>query len=174
MTFWLLLVQALYFFLPVYFANMAPQFLSKIPYFSWPIWEKKLGKHKTWRGLVAATLMGVFVFWLQKYLFQFSFFNKISLIDYGGFSLWLGFLLGLGAILGDAVKSYYKRKSGIIPGESWKPWDQLDFVIGGLVLSLLIYVPRFEVILIILIVSPFLHILFSRFGYWLKIKEEKF
>ena len=36
---------------------------------------------------------------------------EISLIDYSDFSLLLGFLLGFGAILGDLVKSYFKRNT---------------------------------------------------------------
>ncbi len=174
MGFWLLVVSSLYFFLPAYFANMAPDLLKRIPFLGKPIWKKKLGKAKTWRGIVVAVLAGILVFWLQKYLFEFNFFYNISLIDYGDFSLLLGFLLGFGAILGDLVKSYFKRRAGIKPGVSWKPWDQLDFVIGGLVLSWLVYVPRVGVVAVLLVLSPFLHLLFCRIGYWLGVKKNKF
>lgn len=168
-----MIIKSLYFFLPAYFANMAPELLRGIPFLGKPVWEKKLGPNKTWRGVILAGLVGVLVFWLQKWLFDFGFFYRISIIDYRDFSLLLGFLLGLGAIMGDLVKSYYKRKAGIKPGESWKPWDQLDFVIGGLVLGGLVYVPKIEVAVVLLIVSPFLHISFARLGYWLGVKKSK-
>lgn len=174
MELWLLVVQSLYFFLPAYLANMAPELLRGIPVLGRPVWERKLGKNKSWRGLVVAGLAGVLVFWLQKFLFRLDFFYKISIIDYGDFSVLLGFLLGLGAILGDLVKSYFKRKAGFKPGESWKPWDQLDFVMGGLILGWLVYVPKIEVAIVLLVVSPFLHMLFCRLGYWLKIKKTRF
>lgn len=169
-----LVLQAVYFFLPAYLANMAPELLKGVPFLGRPVWEKKLGKNKTWRGIIAAVLAGFLVFWLQKFLFKYNFFYKISIIDYSDFSWLFGVLLGFGAIFGDLVKSYFKRKKGIKPGDSWKPWDQLDFVIGGLIFSWLIYVPRIEVTVILLVVSPFLHILFCRIGYWLKIKKSKF
>ncbi len=174
MDIWMLVVKSLYFFLPAYFANMAPVLFKWIPFLEKPIWGKKLGKNKTWRGLIAACLTGILVFLIQKWLFGFEFFYRISIIDYGDFSVLLGLLLGLGAIAGDSVGSFYKRRAGIAPGKSWKPWDQLDFVIGGLVLSWLVYVPRVGVTLVLLIVSPFLHMLFSRIGYWLGLKKVKF
>ena len=169
----LLIIKSLYFFLPAYFANMAPEFFKWVP-FNTPIWEKKLGKNKTWRGLIVAVLVGILTFWLQKYLFQFNFFYNISIIDYADFGLMLGFLLGLGAILGDAVESYLKRKYEFKPGESWKPWDQLDFVLGALMLSFIVYMPPMEFVFVLLIISPILHIIISRIGYWLKIKKTKF
>ena len=173
MDLYLLIIQSLYFFLPAYFANMAPEFFKWVP-FKQPIWEKKLGKNKTWRGVIAAVVFGVLVFWLQKWLFQFSFVKSISLINYSDFGILLGFLLGFGAITGDAVESYYKRKYGFKPGESWMPYDQIDFVIGGLVLSWIVYVPKAGVAVTLLVVSFFLHLIVSRIGYWLGIKKNKF
>jgi len=173
MSFWMLVLTAVYFFLPAYAANMAPELVKWIPWKT-PIWKKKLGNHKTWKGLIVGTLMGGVVFLLQKWLFQFGIFYKISLIDYADFSIMLGLLLGLGALIGDSIESYYKRKRKIKPGESWMPWDQLDFVIGGVVLGWLVYIPKIEIVLVLLIVSPFLHAGASRVGYWLKIKKTKF
>ena len=168
-----LILKSLYFFLPAYFANMAPVLLGKIPYGSKPIWEKKLGTHKTWRGLVIAILMGGLVFWLQKVAYV-SGFTSLAVIDYADFSVMLGFLLGAGAIIGDAVKSYYKRKAGIKEGNSWLVFDQVDFVIGAIVFSWFVYVPPAEVVLIIFVLSPFLHIATNYIGYLMGIKNNKF
>jgi len=170
----LLLLQSLYFFLPAYLANMAPELIKKVPILNYPVWERKLGKNKTWRGLVISGLVGILVFWIQQILYPFPLFYEISLIDYSDFSLLLGFLLGFGAILGDLVKSYFKRKNQIKPGDSWIPWDQLDFVIGGLILSWFLYVPKVEVVALIFLISPFLHLLFCRLGFHLKIKDKKY
>ena len=170
----MIVIQSMYFFLPAFFANMAPEFVKKIPLLNYPVWEREFGTNKTWRGLVVASLMGVLIFSLQKYLFKFGFFYNLSIIDYADFSLIFGFLLGFGAILGDLVKSYFKRKYGFKPGQSWKPWDQLDFVIGALVLSWLMFVPGIEVVVTLLVVSPFLHMLICYIGYSLGIKKNKF
>jgi CDP-diglyceride synthetase len=35
---------------------------------------------------------------------------------------------------GDSLKSLVKRRLGIPPGAPWRPFDQLDFVVGALVL----------------------------------------
>tara|TARA_Y100000310_G_scaffold282894_1_gene304475 strand:- start:482 stop:940 length:459 start_codon:yes stop_codon:yes gene_type:complete len=152
---------------------MAPEFFKWI-HFNQPIWEKKLGKNKTWRGIIVAVVFGTLTFLLQKWLFQFSFFKSISLINYSDFGLLLGFLMGLGAILGDAVASFFKRRDKIKPGESWMPYDQIDFAIGALVLGWFVYVPKAGIAVIILVSSFFLHLIVSRIGYWLGIKKNKF
>lgn len=167
-----LILKALYFFLPAYFANMAPLFFGKIKSLRIPISPKLFGSHKTWGGLVIGTLVGGGIFWIQKELFL-SRFKELTLIDYADFSLALGFFLGGGALIGDLVKSYYKRKAGIKPGQPWIPWDQLDFVIGGLTLGLFIYVPTISVVVILLLLSPILHLIFNLLGYWFGLKKSK-
>lgn len=168
---WLLILKSLYFFLPAYLANLVPPLLKRVNILNYSISEKYFGKNKTWRGFVGAILVGTLVFWMQKISYT-NGFTTFALIDYNGFSILLGFLLGTGAILGDLIESYFKRKAGVLPGNSWKPWDQLDFVIGAILLSFFVYVPRAEVILVLLLASPLLHILFNLFGYWLKINKK--
>ena len=168
----LLILKSLYFFLPAYVANMMPIFTKKIPVLNYPIWEKRCGKNKTWRGLVSAILGGIIVFSLQKYAYQQGF-TAWALIDYSGFSILLGVLLGTGAIVGDLVESYFKRKRGIKPGERWLLWDQLDFVFGGLIFASIIYVPPAETVLILVVLSPVMHILSNHLGFFLKIRDVK-
>ncbi len=151
---------------------MAPIFFQKMPFLAKPVHKKLFGKHKTWRGLLLAPLMSIIVFWLQKVAFS-NGFTSWALIDYADFSLLLGFLLGAGAILGDLVKSYYKRKGGLAPGERWIPFDQVDFIIGGLVLSWFVYVPSAKVVLILLIAGFFLQIIFKYLGFVLKLSDVK-
>ena len=166
-----LLLQSLYFFLPAYLANMAPVLLRWLPG-SVPIHEHWFGGNKTWRGLVVAVLVGGFVFWLQKYAYALGF-RQWTLIDYNDFSILMGFLLGAGAILGDLFKSFWKRRYGISPGERWIPWDQLDFVMGGIVFSFFLYVPPVEVVVVLLVISPLLHVIVNHIGYWVGIRKEK-
>ena len=168
-----LILKALYFFLPAYFANMAPVLLKWMPLPDTPIQERWFGKNKTWRGLFLAIVLGTLIFYLQKLAYQAGF-TSLALIDYDGFSFLFGILLGAGAIAGDLIKSYFKRKRKIKPGQPWFPWDQLDFVFGGLIAGMLVYVPPAEIVLVLLVLSPVLHMLFSYIGYRLRMKQDKF
>ena len=167
------ILASLYFFLPAYIANMSPVLFRKLPFLGKPINKTLFGAHKTWRGLFVAVVAGTLVFYLQKTAYL-SGFTSLALIDYSDFSLTLGFLLGLGAILGDLVKSYYKRKMGIEPGKPWPFWDQEDFVFGGLLLGFFVYVPSAETALVIFLASPILHVLVNYIGYLLGIRKVKF
>lgn len=169
---WLLILKALYFFLPAYFANMAPVIFKWIPVLNKPVYERWFGRHKTWRGLLIAIVVGGLVFWLQKIAYI-SGFRSWAVIDYSDFSLLLGFLMGGGAIIGDMVESFFKRKFEIKEGKPWIPWDQLDFVLGGLIFSFLVFVPPAEIFLLILILSPLLHIVVNYIGYLLGIRKVK-
>ena len=177
----LLIIQSLYFFLPAYFANAMPVLgkgvLKKLAY---PIdfrkkWNGKsiLGSHKTWRGILFAVAAGALIFYVQKLLYFYPFFQKISLIDYSGYSVALGFLMGFGAIFGDSAKSFFKRRLGIKPGGRWIPFDQLDYVIGALLFGAVLYIPSWQAILIIVVASFFLHIISNHLAYYLRIKKVK-
>jgi hypothetical protein len=65
----------------------------------------------------------------------------LALFDYSAHPLLPGLLMGLGAGIGDAVKSFFKRRIDIEPGESWPVFDQLDFFLGAYVLVSLVYPP---------------------------------
>ncbi len=167
-----LLWKSLYFFLPGFAANMAPVLFRWIPWGKKPLSEHWMGSNKTWRGLIAGIVLGTLVFWLQQVAYQFGFRN-LAIIDYLDFSLWLGFWMSFGALAGDAVKSYYKRREGISPGKPWLPWDQLDFVIGGIIGACIVYVPSAEVVLLIVLAGPLLHLIVNYAGYLLGLKKNK-
>ncbi len=167
------ILKSLYFFLPAYLANMAPVLVRKIPFLAYPVNKKIFGQNKTWRGLIAACLAGLLAFWVQKILFIGGF-RSLALIEYSDFSLALGFFLGAGAILGDLVKSYYKRKQNIPPGKPWLVFDQIDFVIGGILGSMFVYVPSASVVVVLLIASPLLHVVVNYAGFLLGIRKEKY
>jgi CDP-2,3-bis-(O-geranylgeranyl)-sn-glycerol synthase len=177
-----LVIKSFYFMLPVYFANMAPVFLAKIPYFKElnapmdfgkEIGKKRvLGSHKTWRGFIGAIIAAIIVVFVQKALMAYGFFSSISLVDYGSANLVLfGFLLGFGAMAGDAVKSFFKRRIDIGPGQSWPFFDQVDYIIGALLFVSIIYRPPLDVVITVFIITPILNILTNALGYFLKLKE---
>lgn len=175
------IIFTLYLFLPAYAANMAPVFskwLNILPGLAMPIdgsGEGKdgfLGSNKTYRGLITGLFAGVVVAEIQFLLSESGTFLGIStfLLRADSAAIW-GLLLGAGALTGDLVKSFIKRKIGIKPGERWIPWDQLDMVVGGIIFGSAMYHFSWQSILILLIVSPILIVIVNILGYFLKIKE---
>lgn len=172
--------KIIWFFLPMGFANMAPAFVKKINILNIPIdFNKKineepiLGANKTIRGLFAATILGEIIFLLQKYLFNFEFFGNISLIDYRHIPWFAGIFMGFGVIFGDAIKSFFKRRLKINPGKSWIPFDQIDYVMGGILFFSFFYTPAFFDIIFLLFVGAVLHIIVNIIGFYLGIREQK-
>ena len=101
-----------------------------------------------------------------------SFFKDLSILDYSNW-LSIGFLLGIGAITGDSVKSFFKRRFNIKPGKPWIPFDQTDFIIGALLFISIIYIPELKIIIAALVVSFILHITVSHIAYYLKLRKVK-
>jgi len=178
------LLQCLYFILPAYIANMAPVFAEKLGVLKFlarsvdggKMWKGRpiFGDHKTWRGFVVGIVSALAVVWLQYFLQQFYFSQKISLINYSEVNLWfLGILLGFGALFGDLVKSFFKRRIGVLPGKPWIPFDQIDFALGALIFVNFIFRTPWTLVIIVLLVTPILHISANRLGYLLKIRNTK-
>jgi CDP-2,3-bis-(O-geranylgeranyl)-sn-glycerol synthase len=74
---------------------------------------------------------------------------------------------------GDAAKSLVKRRLGIAPGKRWIPWDQVDFVLGALILVGRQAALSWVDVAIILLVSAAGHILVSHAGYWIGVRDVK-
>ncbi len=143
-----MILGALWFFLPAALANAAPVaaslpgFLKKYntPLDLGKTWrgQRLFGDHKTWRGLIAGVVIATLTIAIQKYLFNSTnWAPNISWLDYNSVNIWLlGPLFGLGALLGDATESFLKRQFKIDSGQSWFPFDQTDYIIGGCLFSL--------------------------------------
>ncbi len=141
---------AIWFFLPAGLANAAPVFANKIPYLN--KWNTPLdlglhfrgrrifGDNKTWRGLVSGIVVGSLVALLQRYAFvHWELVKDITYLNYSAIHVGLlGAMLGAGALLGDAIESFFKRQCGVPSGRSWFPFDQIDYIVGGLLVSSLV------------------------------------
>lgn len=134
----------LWVFLPAGVANMAPIFAAHIPAlkrynapvdFGRSFRDRRIfGDHKTWRGFAAGIITATLVLALQQVLVgQFAWAAWLSDgLDYGDLPvLIVGPLFALGALGGDAIKSFFKRQVGVRPGGTWIPFDQIDYIIGG-------------------------------------------
>lgn len=121
-------LSLLYFMAPAYLGNMAPPFVRYWKGWNRPIHPRLLGRHKTVLGFALGVIVAVLVTGLQAALAL-----PFGLTDYTGWPL-LGLGFGVGAMAGDALKSLLKRQLRIAPGRPWPPCDQIDFVLGSLLL----------------------------------------
>lgn len=178
------LLFALWFFTPAGLATLAPVLAAMAPGLkAWntPIdfgrsfrGKRILGDNKTWRGVVVATALGTAWFAIQILIYQNSeFVRSFSQFDYTReYAILIGLGLSFGAIFGDAVSSFFKRQLEIEPGKAWIPFDQIDYIIGGLVLSLpfvLLSLPTYSLIFVVWTV---VHVAFGFIGYVLKINAD--
>lgn len=181
---------AFWFFLPAGLANASPVFFNKIPFISrWntPLdfglirgGKRLFGDNKKWRGLIGGILVAALTVYLQYKLARSSvtgvglvisqLSDKVNYFD--SRILWLGPLLGFGALAGDAIESFFKRRVGVKAGESWFPFDQTDYIVGGLLASLLVVRLSLAQYLAIFIIYFGLHLISSYVGYLLKLKQK--
>lgn len=154
----------IYFMLPAYLANVsALTFGGGTPLdFGREFRDGRriLGDGVTWKGTIIGTLIGTGIGLLQGII--------VGDIVQG---ILLGFTLGLGALLGDAAGSFIKRRLNIGRGRPAPILDQLDFVVGALVLSSLVFNPSLVLIALALIISPILHLSANAIGYALGMKD---
>jgi len=177
-------LSALWFFMPAGIANAMPLLAARIPAlkdydqpmdFNKTFREKRIfGSHKTWRGLIFSYFATIPFVALQQYLYNGSdFVRSISYFDYNEVNiLWLTLLFVVGALGADALRSFFKRQSGVKPGETWFPFDQIDYVIGGLLATSLVVQLEPIQYLLIAVIYFFLHPAITWIGYTLKIREK--
>ena len=196
---WEGILRALWIFLPAYVANMAPVFAAKVvPNWNAPIdggrvgndGKRLLGAGKTWRGLAGGAFLGAVVAVAVALLTPYVLSSILLGWDYGyaaGASIvaiaFFGAIVGAMALVGDAVKSFFKRRMGKEGGAPWFPFDQLDFVVFGIlgfVLGAWLLPPGWVthafagdivVLLTLFILTPVLHLLVNRIGFWLGLKK---
>lgn len=179
-------IFTLLFFLPAGIANSAPVIASKISFlkpFDHPAdfgltlkGERILGSHKTIRGFISGIFVAILVVYLQRYFY--NSFDTVSTIsdqfdlDYSQINapLW-GFLLGFGGLAGDSIKSFFKRRVNVKPGQPWFPFDQLDYILGGFLFTAMYKTFPIEVYIMTVAVWFGLHLLFTLIGYLLGLKD---
>lgn len=150
---------------PAYVANMLPPLVAFWRGWNPPMSRLWLGSHKTVLGFAFGVLGAVSASFVQS---QIDWAGAIA-VDRGW--LELGLRLGVGAMAGDAVKSFFKRRVGIAPGGPWIPFDQIDFVAGALVLVWAVADLRWWDVPLILALSAVGHVLVNHLGYWLGVRE---
>lgn len=175
-----LIAQLFYFFLPAGVANMAPVLVKKnFLFLATPVDGGRtfagapiFGSHKTWRGLIVATLAGGCFYLAERILFILVPQTTGWIpFDFSLFPWWFGFPFAFGAIMGDLAKSFFKRRFHHAPGVTWFPFDQLDFLIGAAFVASVVVDFTIPMWFLIVLVGPVFHILVNRIGFLLRFKD---
>ena len=177
------ILGAVYFMLPAYVANLSGlAFGGGTPVDGGKECKdgrRLIGNGVTWKGFQNGTIIGTLVGVVLGIIG--TFFGDLSVLTggiidlpvYGSVigGLILGFLMAFGALFGDLVGSFIKRRIGLQSGEPAPIMDQLDFVVGALVLSLLVVRISWKFFLIIAVLSLVLHLGSNIVAYLLGIKD---
>ncbi len=115
------------------------------------------GSHKTLRGLIAGIVAGVLV-GLGESLVD----PRLAIA---------GLAISLGAVLGDLLGAFVKRRLNMKPGGPFPVVDQLDFVMGALVLSYPFFPMSLLSTLIVVLVTPPIHLGTNLGAYCLGLKK---
>lgn len=137
-------LDGLWLLVPAGAANMAPVLAARLfPSWNMPVdfgcllgGQRLLGAHKTWRGMLAGVAAASLALALLDLLARrFPAARRLLPDTQLDAPLLIGAWIGLGALTGDLVKSFFKRRLGIRPGRTWFPFDQLDWLFSALLFA---------------------------------------
>jgi CDP-2,3-bis-(O-geranylgeranyl)-sn-glycerol synthase len=139
-------LQALWIIIPAYIANASAVLVgggTPIDFGkTWRDGQRILGDGKTWQGLLFGTFVGVIAGFILVVIASYlstGIYSKLNLTNFYGFPLMIPILFSIcfGALLGDIIESFFKRRVGKKRGEEFIPFDQIDFIVGVIVFSFL-------------------------------------
>lgn len=170
---------AFWLMLPAYITNASAAFFGgKTPIDGGRYWGKNrlLGDGKTYEGLFTGFGCG-FLFGLLQELVLSACIPRTP--SFGTFPLFLGtlFCLSAGAMAGDLLGSFMKRRVGLQRGAPLPVVDQLDFVAGAWLFLFLgtrtwfMQTFSWPIILTVLLITPLLHLATNYIGF--KIGRKK-
>ncbi|MEM3442238.1 MAG: CDP-2,3-bis-(O-geranylgeranyl)-sn-glycerol synthase [Candidatus Bathyarchaeia archaeon] len=158
-----LLLEALKFIFPAYCANAIPVVMGGgLPIdFGKNFFDGKpiFGKNKTYKGFFSGILVGTLVGLVESYFF--------------GYPLLFGLVLSIGALLGDLFGAFIKRRVGLAPGDLFPVVDQIDFIVGAILFSMIFNLQTLslELVLTVFVITPPMHLLTNFLAYKLHLKS---
>lgn len=138
--------------------------------------KRLLGDGKTWRGTIVGSVAGVLVAVVLNTLNSAA--STLLAVQFPTFAIGIVLAFPLGAMLGDIVASFIKRRAGRTRGSAVPLVDQLDFVVLALIVGALVdpawmfRVFDVALVLVVLILTPILHIGTNILAYVLGLKQE--
>ena len=154
---------AIYVAIPAYVANSTPvllgggapidrgqEFVDGRPIF---------GTNKTVKGFAYGFLLGSMAALAEAVLFR----NYLLVLA--------GIVASLGALLGDLLGAFLKRRLDILPGHPLPVVDQLDFILGALLLTSQVLNVTVGAVLILVIATVPIHLFSNAVAYVLRLKK---
>jgi len=138
--------------------------------------RRVLGDGKTWRGTVVGTVAGVAVAVSLNQLRPVA--VEATALTLPAFPVTAAVGLAVGAMLGDVLASFLKRRTGRERGAVFPGVDQLDFVVVALALTFLLAMEWFRttftvpVMVAVVVLTPLLHVSTNGIAYALGLKDE--
>ncbi|MBD3389209.1 MAG: CDP-2,3-bis-(O-geranylgeranyl)-sn-glycerol synthase [Candidatus Altiarchaeales archaeon] len=167
------IIRVVWFILPAYVANSIAIDVSGVPFlkkydtpmdFGRSVGGKRiLGDGKTWRGFISGVLAAVLTGYLQQ-SYQADGFVQMTPL--------LGFLLGFGALGGDAAASFIKRRTGLGRGHPVFLLDQLDYVFGAFLAASLVVPLDFPPLFLACLITLPIHYISNIVAWLLKLKPK--
>jgi CDP-2,3-bis-(O-geranylgeranyl)-sn-glycerol synthase len=151
-------LELLAFMLPCYIANAAPVLVGGGARLDMGITLRNgmglLGKTKTLQGFIGGIATGVIAAGILAMLWPGLLFGNPERLFLAGV------MLSVGALVGDAMGSFIKRRMEIKPGKQFNILDQMDFILGGLIFAYPFASEIYSVqnIIFIMVVSYVLHV----------------
>ncbi|MGD6810192.1 MAG: CDP-2,3-bis-(O-geranylgeranyl)-sn-glycerol synthase [Candidatus Bathyarchaeia archaeon] len=156
-----IILQAIIFIFPAYCANGTPVLAgggTKIDFGKNFVDGKRLfGNNKTFRGFFFGWGAGLVVGLIEWYFL--------------GLPPLVAVLTPLGGLLGDLAGAFLKRRLDIPPGGMLPVVDQIDFVVGAILISLPFSLISWEVAVTTLLITPPIHLFTNFCAYKLKLKK---
>lgn len=164
---------AIWFIFPAYCANAVPVIFGggKPMDFGKSFFDGKplFGSHKTWRGFISGLVVGTLVGLIQTIVFEQALIEHSNQFQY---SILLGFLISLGALIGDLTESFIKRRINCSPGSSLPIADQIDFIFGAFIFSIPVSALSLSAAIIILLITIPIHFLTNMGAMLLNMKNK--
>lgn len=172
---WLEFISALWILIPAYAANGFPPLAKGIH----PIdFGKKLrthrifGSNKTYEGFIVGLMAGTFYGISISILYPLA--NAYA--NQWGISLplmtpFIGFMISLGALVGDMGGSFIKRRLDMKPGSNIPVLDQANFVIGAVLFSFWLTYISIWMFIIMIVFTLVIHRIACILGYLLRLKK---
>lgn len=166
------LFWAIWFILPAYVANASAVMLHG----SHPLdlgvkfldGRRLLGRGKTLIGFFSGVFFGTLTGVAQAGIL----YQSIGFFDFQ--LVLLALVLSVGAMAGDSIGSFVKRRFNLKPGQATPLLDQWDFVLGAFLLVFVFQeffpLPNLTEVLVILVITPILHITTNYVAFKLKFK----
>lgn len=138
-------------------------------------WRGKpiFGTGKTWEGLIFGCFIGILIATIEMFAYPYLPFDQSPVpLTIVPMSPFFGFMLGLGAIVGDLAGSFVKRRLGLPRGSVAPILDQEDFLLGSLLFASFVSVIFIEWVLWLVIITPVIHLVANVIGYKIRVKKE--